>query len=316
MEVPLNKFLKTTALCMAMFGLTPVAMADDYPSKPIRIVNPWPPGDLEDVLGRIFASRMQDDFGVPAKLVNVVGGGGVIGVNEVVTAEPDGHTMGVFVGDFLTLLPILGNVPFESSDMEPVGIYLTYPFILAARADAPYNNLEELAAYAKDHDVSLGHFGYEIVPTLSTFDVAKGMGFEFASDAAFDMVDCSVLLSGDADLATTTSQIVMPCIDSGEVKPIAAYSGERISLFPDVGTLAEQTGMDIPELWNGVFVPKGTPQEVKDKIAAVIQSALRSEEAVAVGAATGARLFWVGGEEAQAWIDRDYALIEDMVAKR
>lgn len=312
----MNTFLKSTALCLMMAGLAPAAMADDYPSKPIKIVNPWPPGDLEDVLGRIFASHMQDDFGVPAKLVNVVGGGGVIGVNEVVTAKPDGYTMGVFVGDFLTLLPILGNVPFEGSDMEPVGIYLTYPFILAARADAPYDNLEELAAYAQDHDVSLGHFGYEIVATLSTFDVAKGMGFEFASDAAFDMVDCSVLLSGDADLATTTSQIVMPCIDSGEVKPIAAYSEERISLFPDVGTLAEQTGMDIPTLWNGVFVPKGTPQEVKDKIAAEIQVALASEEAIAVGEASGAPLFWVDGEEAQAWIDRDYALVEKMVANR
>lgn len=313
----MKTFLKSTALSLMLAtGLVAPALAADFPSKPIKIVNPWPPGDLEDVLGRIFASHMQDDFGVPAKLVNVVGGGGVIGVNEVVTAKPDGHTMGVFVGDFLTLLPILGNVPFKSSDMEPVGIYLTYPFILAAKADAPYNNLKELAEYAQDHKVSLGHFGYEIVATLSTFDVAKGMGFEFGSDAAFDMVDCSVVLSGDADVITTTSQIVMPCINSGEVKPIAAYSEERISLFPDVGTLGEQTGMEIPTLWNGVFVPKGTPKEVKDKLAAEIQVALASEEAVAIGKASGAPLFWVGGDEAQAWIDRDYKLVEKMVAER
>jgi tripartite-type tricarboxylate transporter receptor subunit TctC len=310
----MNRILKTIALGVSAAAIASASFAADFPSRPIQIINPFPPGDLEDVLGRIMASQMTEDFGVPAKLINRAGGGGVIGVNEVATAEPDGHTMGVFVIDFLTLVPILGNVPFSRDDLEPVGIYLTYPFILAARADAPYDDLAGLAEYAKTNEVSLGHFGYEILPTRTTFGMADELGFKFASDAAFDLVDCSVLLSGDADVATTTTQIVLPCIESGEVKPIAAYTDERIDLYPDVATLEEQTGHASITLWNGVFVPKGTPAEVKEKIAESIKKALASDEAVEIGKTSGAPLFWLDAEAAEARIDKDYGLVEKLLA--
>lgn len=309
----MRTILKTTTA--ALFGavLSTCAWAADFPSKPIQIINPFPPGDLEDVLGRLFADQLKQDLGVPAKLINRPGGGGVIGVNEVVEADPDGHTIGVFVIDFLTVLPAKGDVPYVMSDLEPVGIYLTYPFILAARADAPFNNIAELAEHAKSNDVSLAHFGYDILPTITTFDMAKGLGFEFSSNAAFDLVDCSTLLSGDADVATTVTQIVLPCLNSGEIKPIASYTDKRISLFPEVETLREQTDVESVTLWNGVFVPKGTPDEVKATIEASILKVLASEEARKISESSGAPLFWLNAEEAAERVLRDYETVEKLI---
>lgn len=309
----MKTILKGTAA--ALFGMTmsASAMAAEFGTKPIQIVNPFPPGDLEDVLGRLFADQLSEDLGVPAKLINKSGGGGINGVNEVVEAEPDGHTMGVFVIDFLTVLPALGEVPYTVSDLEPVGIYLTYPFILAVAAGAPYNTLAELADYAKTHDVSLGHFGVDLLPTITTFDMAKELGFEFSSNAAFDLVDCSTLLSGDADVATTVTQIVLPCLDSKEIKVIASYTDERISLFPEVGTLSEQTATDSLTLWNGVFVPKGTPADTKAKIEASILKVLASDEAKQIGNSSGAPLFWLNAAEAEARIAKDYEGAKDLL---
>lgn len=300
---------------LLLAGLVAVAFAvpalAEYPERPVTMVVPWPPGDLEDQLTRIIADEFTAETGVPAKVVNRPGGGAVEGATFVAQSNPDGYTVGSFVIDVPTVHVIKQVATYDRDTFEPVGIFLTYPFALVARGDAPYSDMASLAAYAKNNPVKLGHFGYDVVPTMATFAAAKRLGFSFAADTPADMLDCTLLQSGDVDVMATSMALVLPCLD--QVKVIAAYTDQPLSLAPDVKLLSEQVpGLGIT-LWNGLFVPKGTPQEVKDKLAAVAEKAMASEKAQDVAKNTGAGVYWMGPADAKARIDADYTAVEELV---
>lgn len=298
----------TAAAAMTLAG----AARAEYPEKPVQFIVPWPPGDLEDVLTRMIAEELQNETGVAAAVVNKPGGGGgpFPGAAEVARAPADGYTVGSFVIGVPTVGALLGIEGIARDTFEPIGIFLTYPFVLAAGADAPYSDMAGLAAHAKDNKVALGHFGYGLVPTRVSIIAGMELGFEFGSEAAFDALDCNTLASGDADVINTTVQLVLPCLDA--IKPLASITGERIPVLPDTPTMAEQVpGLDI-SLWNGLFVPKGTPQAVKDKLAAVAERVVTGEKARKLSAETGALVYWQNAEQAAARIDADYATIEEM----
>jgi tripartite-type tricarboxylate transporter receptor subunit TctC len=298
----------TAALAMTVAG---TARAE-YPEKPVQFIVPWPPGDLEDVLTRMIAEELQNETGVAAAVVNKPGGGGgpFPGAAEVARAPADGYTVGSFVIGVPTVGALLGIEGIGRDTFEPIGIFLTYPFVLAAAGDAPYSDMAGLAAHAKDNKVALGHFGYGLVPTRVSIIAGMELGFEFGSEAAFDALDCNTLASGDADVINTTVQLVLPCLE--DIKPLASITGARIPVLPDTPTMAEQVpGLDI-SLWNGLFVPKGTPQAVKDKLAAVAERVVTSDKAQRISQETGALVYWQNAEQAAARIDADYATIEDM----
>ena len=297
----------------AVLGMTVADTARaEYPEKPVQFVVPWPPGDLEDVLTRMIAEELQKETGVAAAVVNKPGGGGgpFPGAAEVARAPADGYTVGSFVIGVPTVGALLGIEGITRDTFEPIGIFLTYPFVLAAAGDAPYSDMAGLAAHAKDHKVALGHFGYGLVPTRVSIIAGMELGFEFGSEAAFDMLDCNSLASGDADVINTTVQLVLPCLE--EITPLASITGERIPVLPDTPTMAEQVpGLDI-SLWNGLFVPKGTPQAVKDKLAAVAERVVTGEKAQKLSQETGGLVYWQNAEQAAVRIDADYAAIEEM----
>ena len=216
----------------------PVAQAD-YPDKPVTFVVPWPPGDLEDVLTRMIAEDFQAEYGVAAAVVNKPGGGGgpFPGAMEVAAADADGSMVGSFVIGVPVVGPELGIEGLTKETFEPLGIFLTYPFVIATSGDAPYSSMAQLAGYAKNNKVTLGHFGDPLTPTQVTKAAASVMGFEYGSDAAFDMVDCNTLASGDADVINTTIQLILPCLD--EVKVLVSVTNDRISKVQNTPAIGE-----------------------------------------------------------------------------
>ncbi|MEO0502599.1 MAG: tripartite tricarboxylate transporter substrate-binding protein, partial [Pseudomonadota bacterium] len=194
-------------------------------------------------------------------------------------------------------------IGIEEDSFVPIGIFLTYPFVLAASGDAPYSNMAELADYAKENDVVLGHFGAGLTPTAVSMAAASKMGFEFADDSAFDLLDCNTLSSGDADVINTTLALIEPCL--GEINVLGNIGADPIGKLDGVETIAAQSGVNDVELWNGLFVTKGTPQEVIDTIAAVAEKTMASEAAQQLMAETGAAVYWQGQDAAQARIAAD-----------
>lgn len=297
------------ALAGAMMLLGTAAHAE-YPEKPVNFIVPWPPGDLEDVLTRMIAEDFQAKYGVAAAVVNKPGGGGgpFPGAIDVATAPPDGYTIGSFVIGVPVVGHTIGIPELTPEKFDPLGIFLTYPFVIATSGDAPYSSMEELAAYAKDHDVALGHFGDVLTPTQVTKAYAKNAGFEWGSDAAFDALDCNTLASGDADVINTTLQLILPCLD--KVKVLTSITDTRIPLIPDTPTIGELDPSLNIALWNGLFVTKETPQDVRDKIIAVASKTVMSDRAQAVGKETGALIYWQNAEESAARIKNDIETID------
>ncbi|MEX0344709.1 MAG: tripartite tricarboxylate transporter substrate binding protein [Rhizobiaceae bacterium] len=293
------------AIAAAVVFASPVAAFAEYPEKPVSFVVPWPPGDLEDVLTRMIAEDFQTEYGVPAAVINKPGGGGgpFPGAVEVATAPADGYT----IGSFVIGVPVVGHkigIPeLTPEQFDPLGIFLTYPFVLVAGKDAPYDSLQEMAEYGKTNELVLGHFGAPLIPTRVSLAYAKTAGFEWGSDAAFDMLDCNSLASGDADVINTTLQLVLPCID--DVKVLASVTGERITLTPDAPTMGEIEPKLGLALWNGLFVRKDTPQDVRDKIIAVAKKTMMSERAQKLAEETGAGVYWLDEEQSAAQIKSD-----------
>ncbi|MDP2579751.1 tripartite tricarboxylate transporter substrate-binding protein [Shimia thalassica] len=294
------------ALALSMATIGGAALAE-YPEKPVSFVVPWPPGDLEDVLTRMIAEDFQKAYGVSAAVVNKPGGGGgpFPGAIEVATAPADGYT----VGSFVPAVPVIGHEigidELAGEVFEAIGIFLTYPFVIATSGDAPYSSMAELAEYAKSNDVALGHFGQVLTPTQVTMAYAINAGFEWGSDAAFDALDCNTLASGDADVINTTLQLILPCLD--KVKVLTAITGDRIPLVPDAPTIGElDSSLDIA-LWNGLFVHKDTPADVREKIAAVAEKTVMSDRAQAIAKETGAQVYWADAEASAAIIAQDKA---------
>lgn len=299
-----NRNILSGALALAMAATGGAALAD-YPEKPVSFVVPWPPGDLEDVLTRMIAEDFQDEYGVAAAVVNKPGGGGgpFPGAIEVANAPADGYTIGSFVIGVPVVGHQIGIDDLTPEKFDPLGIFLTYPFVIATSADAPYSTMEELADHAQDNDVALGHFGDVLTPTQVTKALAANMDFEWGSDAAFDALDCNTLASGDADVVNTTLQLILPCLD--DVKVLVSITDERIPLVPDAPTAGEvDETLDIA-LWNGLFVHKDTPQDVRDKIIAVAQKTAMSDRAQAVAKETGALIYWQGPDESAERIAQD-----------
>ncbi|MBE9637380.1 tripartite tricarboxylate transporter substrate binding protein [Salipiger mangrovisoli] len=285
----------------------PIAALADYPEKPVEFVIPFPPGDLEDILTRMIADAFQKEYGVAAAVVNKPGGGGgpFPGAVEVAGAPADGYTIGSFVSDVPLSGPEIGIPQLAPNPFEPVGIFVTYPFVIATSGDAPYSSLDELADYARENEVALGHFGAMLTPTQITFAVAKAKGFDFAYESAFDALDCNTLASGDVDVMNTTLQQVFPCL--GDIKVLASIGSERIPLTPETPTVGEV----LPELnlalWNGLFVKSDVPQEARDKIAAVAEKVMASDAAKKLAADTGALIYWQDAGESEAQLEADMA---------
>ncbi len=299
--------------CLLLSGIATVATAQSYPSKPVTFIVPFPPGDLEDILTRFIAEDFQAKYNVPTSVVNKPGGGAgpFPGAIEVAKAPADGYTVGSFIIAIPVVGPNIGIDELNPDPFDPIGIFLTYPFVIAAGADAPYDDIAGLAAHAQSNDVVLGHFGGGLIPTRVTFALAKKQGFAFSSDAAFDELTCNTLASGDADVINTTLQLVLPCKD--DIKILASVGGDRISITPNTPTVSEIDSSLSLALWNGLFVRKETPQTIKDRIAAVARETMSSSRAQQIAQDTGALVYWQNQYQARRQIKADIVAFQKVI---
>lgn len=133
----MNFLTKTAVYALAAsLSVTGIAAAEDYPKRPVTMLEPWPPGDVDDQLLRIIAEEFGKETGVPAKVVNRPGGFGVEGAQALASAQPDGYMIGNLLIDIPTSYIVQGFAPYKREDFEVIGLNMNYPFILAAPADA------------------------------------------------------------------------------------------------------------------------------------------------------------------------------------
>lgn len=282
-----------------------------YPSRSVEFVVPFPSGDIEDVLTRMIAEDFEFEHGVLARVINKPSDDGPFyGASYVAESPADGYTIGSFVVGVPVFGPHVGIASLNPDPFEPLGIFLTYPFVIATGSDSPYSTLMELASYSLESPQSLGHFGPYLLPTQTTIAASKLLGFEWLSESTSDNLDCSSLSSGLYDVINTTIQLLIPCLD--RVKILASITETPIYLAPDAPTLSSI----IPELdislWNGLFVHKDTPQSVRDVIISSAQNTISSLRVRMLSRRTGAVVYWQDSTSAKERILSDIA-VSDMI---
>lgn len=278
----------------------------EFPEKTIEMILPWPAlATSTDIIARKVAEQM--DVGQTIKVVNKPGGAAVVGTAEMANARPDGYTLGgLTIGPAVSQIAA-GNTPYAIDDLQPIGMFATLPFLIAARGDAPFDDIKSLAEWSKSSGKQpiLAHWGKATVPTLSTYRIADQAGFTF-NEVAYSKVDSSQLLNNEADLAIVPITSVIGGIKDGSLKGIAALTSGRMSALPDLQTVREQ-GMDFDvAIWTGLFAPKGTPKDVVDKLYAAMQKAVDSKEVQDFSAESGILVYSLGPDETKAQMTSEY----------
>ena len=301
--------LKKLVLATTVFGLILALMAvpasAKWPKKAIQIMIPWPAGnDPSTMVATAMAPHMSKELGVPVKVVNKPGGGAVLATNELASSRPDGYTLGLIsIGPMITQV-IRGKTPYKNQDLKPLGLIWSSPFTLACRADAPYNNLKELAEYGKSHELRLAHWGLGAVPTLIAMNVAKIGGFKW-KETAYKKLNPLLVVKGDADVITFSTPGIRDYVEAGQMKILACMLPNRLPQYPDVATVKEQ-GFGVGySIWFGAFVPAQTPDDIAAKLSAVFFDVMAKPEIQEVIKKVGVIPHPIGAPEARAQMDSE-----------
>jgi tripartite-type tricarboxylate transporter receptor subunit TctC len=282
----MRKLILTAAIAAVAF-CTSIAHAQTYPSKPIKIVVPFPPGGTTDIVARMVAQRMSEAMGQPITVENRGGAGGSIGADVVAKAAPDGYTLLMHNISFpLTTLSltVAGRVPYKiDSDFAPISNVVNVALILTAHPSVPAKDLKEFVALLASNKTLQYNYG-----STGPGSFMNVMGELVKLDGKIEMVHVPYrgaapmkvdLLAGRLQLGGDQVSSSLAEVKRGSLKALATVSSSRIAALPDVPTVREQ-GFPALEVngWNGLFAPAKTPKEIIDRLQKEVVAALRNPD--------------------------------------
>jgi tripartite-type tricarboxylate transporter receptor subunit TctC len=278
--------LKPITLClrvaMASIAGSAPAIAQTYPTQPIKVVIGFGPGSAADILARLVGKQMETSLGQPIVVENRPGNSSMIAAESVARAPADGYTL--FVATIAnTLNPAETKSSFNlAKDLAPIILLGTVPNVLVAHPSVPANNLQELIALAKSKPETLtfGSSGYATASYMAAelFNAKAGTRIVTVPYQGGSNQAVSDLLSGRITLMFNVAATLAPHVAAGKLKAFAVAQGKRASIMPEVPTLAEagMTGYDAG-IWIGLLAPGATPPAIIEKLSAAANQALNTE---------------------------------------
>ena len=257
----------------------------EYPDRPVRILEPFPPGGAVDIVTRLVAARLAEDFGRPFLVESKPGAGGILATDAVAKAPRDGYTLLVTTPNHTINAALNPKLPYDTEkDLVPVAVIAEVPELLVSNAGAPFTTFAQLVDYARRNPGKLDYAsaGIGTLPHVSMELLLRRLDLKVThipyKGAAPAMAD---LLGGQVQLKMDTYATSAPHIAAGKLRALAIASRDRSVLAPDLPTVAE---LGVPGyegiLWVGVMVPAGTPAAVIDKLAAACDRAVRAPELI------------------------------------
>ena len=269
-------FMRAAAAAASLAFVGNVALAQTYPSKPIRIVVPFPASGTSDVLARLVGQKMSEKLGQPVVVENKAGNAGNIGADLVAKSPADGYTFVLMDVGNLTISPALYKLPFDvQKDFVPVAMVGYSPHLLVVSTKVPANTLGELVQYAKANPGKLNFAaaaGIGSATHLAGVQFARRHGIQWNyvpyKGGAQAMTD---LVGGHMDVTFNGMVATYPHVKAGKLKLLAVSSARRWAELPDTPAVAESSPHFLTGSWQGLLAPAGTPKAVVDLVHAEVQ---------------------------------------------
>ena len=310
----MRRLVATLVFCAAA-----TAFAQPYPSKPIHLIVPFPPGGGNDTVARALAQQLGPDLGQPVVIDNRPGAGGSVGAELAARAPADGYTLFLAgVGSHAVNPNLHAKLPYDAvKDFAPITLVASAPSVLVVNPGVPARTIDEFTAFARANP---GKLNYASNGNGSAAQLAAAM---YESMAGVKMVHVPYkgiapamtdLMSGEVQLMFGTIVALVPHIQSGKLRALAVTSTKRSALLPEVPTLAES---GLPEYqagsWYGILAPAGTPREVIERLHGAIVKALRQPEVAKRLAAEGAEVIGSTPDEFGAHLKAEIARVGKVV---
>jgi tripartite-type tricarboxylate transporter receptor subunit TctC len=281
------------ALLSVLIAAVLPSQAQDYPNRPVRMVDPFSPGGSTDILARIAAQKLTDRMGRPFLVENRAGGGGHIGAELVAKSPPDGYTLLVAGVPQAIGMTLYKKLNYDlAKDLAPITQLATFPSLIVVHPSLPVKNIKELIALARARPGELNfganpgspnHLAIELINTMAKVKMTF-IGYKGAGPSVADAV------AGQIQVVSAGFPSVIHFVQAGRLRPIAVTSQARSPVLPDVPTAAESglPGYSVTS-WYGLFAPPGTPAPIIDKLNSEIRIVLKAPDVAERLATMGAQ---------------------------
>ncbi len=287
--------IRTIAAALSFAAASAGALAQTYPSKPIRVVVPYPAGGGLDVIARSVGERMAQTIGQPSVIENKVGAAGSIGTELVARAAPDGYTLLLASPSHTTNISLISKLPWHPlTSFAPVAMVGVIPSVILVHPSVPAKTLQEFVAYAKSKPGQINyasagagssvHLAAELLEQMAQIKLVH-IPYKGQPEAA------TALITGEVSMMPLTMALAKARVQAGQVRPLAVTTPKRSSALPDMPTVAESgyPGYEVTT-WFGYLAPAGTPPEVVNKLNAEVNAAIRNSDVQKKLVALGAEL--------------------------
>ncbi len=317
--------IRLCAAILVLFGLTaPFAAAagEPFPTRPISMVAPFPPGGQADLMARPTAAAMEKLLRNPVVVVNKTGAAGAVGMSFVANSKPDGYTLLMALSS-ISIIPeadkLFDRKPAYTMDqLVPVGLISADPTIFVVRADRPWKSVKEFVEDAKKQP---GQISYSSSGIYGTLHMAMEM-FIYAAGIQLKHVPYSgaapaltAILGGHVDALASAPAVVLPHIKARKLRPLAGWGAKRVDALPDLPTFKE-LGYDAEfYIWAGLFAPRGTPEPIMRKLRDTVRAAVQDPEFKSAMAKMETPIAYMDAPEFQKFWDKDAKMLADAIKR-
>ncbi len=316
---PRRRFLHLAAGAVGLPAVSRTAMAQAYPSRPVHLIVPFPPGGTIDLVARLIGQWLTDRLGQQVVIENKPGGGTNIAAQAVVAAPPDGYTLLLILATYTINPSLYKKLPFDfQRDIAPVAGLAELPLVMEANPALPAKTVPEFITYAKANPgkINFASFGTRTISDLAIelFSLSAGVDvvrvpYQGSAPLTTD------LLSGRVQAAVDALPAALPHIKGGGVRALAMLSRERSPALPHLPTVGETIPGFAVDAWSGVGAPSGTPSEVIERLNREISAGLADPGIKARLAEVGGSPLPLSPSELRSLIARDTAKWADVVKK-
>jgi tripartite-type tricarboxylate transporter receptor subunit TctC len=275
--------MKKTLLAALLLGAT-AAVAQSYPSKPVRWVVPFPPGGGTDLISRVIAAELSKIWGVQVVADNRPGGGGTLGLGIAAKTPADGYTLVLGQASNIAVAPgLYAKLPYDPiRDLQPITQVIATPIVIVSHPSFPAKNAKELIAYAKAKpgavtfgspgNGTIGHLSLEMLKSMAKIDLLH-IPYKGASLAITELIGGQIVIYG------SSMPPALPLIQAGKLRALGVTSAKRLAPLPAVPTVAESGVKEYEAVnWYGVLTPAGLPKELVTKLHADITRILKQAD--------------------------------------